>query len=210
VELSSLYFDILKDRLYTAATRSKGRRSAQTALYRLTYALVRLLAPLMSFTTEEVWGHLRKLPGAPASVHLELLPEPDELIEGLTPEDRKRAENWDRLMEIRATVLKSLEAARKEKFIGAPLEAHLHLQASGAMYPLLENYAAKLPELFIVSQVSIEGRSETELSVHVERAAGEKCPRCWKYQRDIGVNPELPQVCGACAGAITENRKNAG
>ena len=152
VDLSSIYFDVLKDRLYTSAARSHARRSAQTALYRLAYALVRLVAPLLAFTTEEVWTHL----GQPDSVHLALFPEPAELTAGITEEQRKRAANWDRLIEVRQDVLKSLEIARQEKFIGAPLEARVHLAADGDLYPLLEEYAQELPGLFIVSQVALD------------------------------------------------------
>ncbi len=206
-ELSALYFDVLKDRLYTTARKSKARRSAQTALYRLTHALLRLLAPLLSFTTEEAWGALRKPAEAPESVHLALLPEPEELSEGIPPEHRERAANWDRLIEIREVVLKSLEAARQEKFIGAPLEARVHLKANGDLYPLLEQYAGQLADLFIVSQVSMEGHSDVRLAVHVDRAAGKKCSRCWKYKDDVGLHPQLPAVCAACAEAVIENLK---
>lgn len=207
-DLSALYFDVLKDRLYTTARTSKARRSAQTTLYRLIYALVRLLAPLMSFTTDEAWGHLRKVPGAPESVHVALLPEPEELSEGIPAEHRERSENWDRLIEVRDIVLKSLEAARQEKFIGAPLDARVHLKANGDLHPLLERYAAQLPDLFIVSQVSMEGHSEAQLAVHVERAEGSKCARCWKYKDDVGLHPQLPGICAACAEAVIENLKS--
>ena len=207
VELSSLYFDILKDRLYTSARKSEARRSAQTALYRLTLALTRLLAPLLSFTTDEVWGHLVKPADAPKSVHLALLPEPGELTAGLSGPHRERARKWDRLMEVREAVLKSLEAAREAKVIGAPLEAQVHLKASGDLYDLLDEYEQQLADLFIVSQVSLEGEGSTELAIHVERATGEKCPRCWKYKEDLGVSQEIPEVCGACAQAIFENLK---
>jgi len=203
-DLSAIYFDVLKDRLYTAAPNSKARRSAQTALYRLAYALVRLLSPILSFTADEVWLHLPKRGGEPESVHLALFPEPGELTEGLKKEHRRRAENWEKLMEVRDNVLKSLEAARQEKFIGAPLEARVHLKADGKLYPLLEEYAVELPALFIVSQVLLESRSETMLSIHVERAAGAKCERCWKYTTDVGSRPELPTVCAACAETVAE------
>ncbi len=135
-----LYFDVLKDRLYTAATKSHARRSAQTALHRLEYALVRLVAPILSFTAEEVWTHM----GRKGSIHLELFPEAAELIEGLPEAHRKRSANWDRLMKVREDVLKSLEEARREKFIGAPLEARVRLTANSDVYPLLQEYAAEL------------------------------------------------------------------
>jgi isoleucyl-tRNA synthetase len=203
-DLSAVYFDILKDRLYTAPPRSKARRSAQTAIWRVAHALVRLLAPVLSFTAEEVWNHLPQLAGAPQSVHLALFPEPGELTAGLGEAERRRAANWERLMEVRENVLRSLEAARQEKFIGAPLEAHVHLKANSDLYPLLEEYAGQLPALFIVSQVSLESHSDTTLAVHVKRAAGVKCERCWKYTLDVGADPELPTVCAACAAAVRE------
>jgi isoleucyl-tRNA synthetase len=206
VDLSAIYFDILKDRLYTSATNSRARRSAQNAIYRLAHALVRLMAPLLSFTCEEVWTHLPKPADAPRSVHLTLFPRPEELTEGLDEERRKAASNWERLMEVREHVLKSLEAARQDKFIGAPLEARVHLKANGELYPLLEQYAAELPALFIVSQVSLEGHADqTQLSIHVDRAQGKKCERCWKYTFDVGSHPDFPTVCSNCAAAILEN-----
>ena len=202
VDLSAVYFDVLKDRLYTSATKSKARRAAQTALYRLLDALVRLLAPIMSFTAEEVWLAL----GRPESVHMAYFPEPAELSNGLDLEARKRTANWDRLMEVRADVLKSLETARNEKLIGAPLEARIHLSADGDLYPLLTEYARELPGLFIVSQVELEPREGGELGVRVERAVGDKCERCWKYTTDVGTDSRYPTVCGSCAQAVDEMR----
>jgi isoleucyl-tRNA synthetase len=202
VDLSSIYFDVLKDRLYTSAPRSHARRSAQTALWRVTWALVRLLAPVLSFTTEEVWDNLRRPAGAPDSVHLALFPEPEELTEGLSAAARERTANWDSLIAVRDTVLKSLEAARQEKFIGAPLEARVRLRAGGDLYTVLQEYGDELPALFIVSQVELEPGGE--LQVDVERAAGSKCERCWKYTQDIGSNSAFPTVCAACAEAVEE------
>jgi isoleucyl-tRNA synthetase len=205
VDLSAIYFDVLKDRLYTAAPRWAARRSAQTALYRLAWALVRLVAPLISFTAEEVWQHLRKPAGAPSSVHLALFPEPEELTAGLTENQRARAGSWGRLIEVRDTVLKSLEAARQEKQIGAPLEACVRLKANGDLLPLLEEYAAELPGLFIVSQVALDrDANDGGLAVQVERAAGVKCERCWKYTSDVGSDAGFPTVCAHCAKAVRE------
>jgi isoleucyl-tRNA synthetase len=205
VDLSSIYFDVLKDRLYTSAARSKSRRSAQTALYRLLDALVRLLAPIMSFTAEEVWLTM----GRPESVHMAFFPEPAELTAGIDETARKRTADWDRLMEVRGDVLKSLETARNEKLIGAPLEARVRLSADGDLFPLLEKYAPELPGLFIVSQVAVEpGTPGGPIGVKIERASGEKCERCWKYTSDVGSNPKYPTVCGACADAVDEMLKN--
>jgi len=199
VDLSALYFDVLKDRLYTAAAKSQARRSAQTALYRVEHALVRLVAPILAFTAEEVWAHM----GRPASVHLELFPEPAELTEGLSDDHRKRSANWDRLIKVREDVLKSLEEARREKFIGAPLEARVRMTANSDLYPLLAEYAAELPALFIVSQVVV-GQDSGPLTVKIERADGIKCERCWKYTTDTGSDPRFPTICGACADAVNE------
>ncbi|MGE5644409.1 MAG: isoleucine--tRNA ligase [Acidobacteriota bacterium] len=204
VDLSAIYFDVLKDRLYTTAPASKARRSAQTALYRVGYALLRLVAPLVSFTAEEVWKYMKKPAGAPDSVHLLLFPEPAELTEGLTAGQREHAKNWDRLIAVRDTVLKSLETARQEKFIGSPLEARVRLRANGDLYPLLEKYAAELPGLFIVSQVALEPQAGEELAVEIGRATGTKCERCWKYTTDTGSDPRFPTICASCAGAVSD------
>ncbi|MGH9666383.1 MAG: class I tRNA ligase family protein, partial [Bryobacteraceae bacterium] len=201
-DLSAVYFDIIKDRLYTSAKRAHARRSAQTALYRLNYALVRLLAPILVFTTEEVWTRMRRPEGAPESVHIALCPEPEEVTGGLSAEHRARLVNWDRLMPVRSAVLKSLEAARQQKSIGAPLEAKVLLSANADMLPLLNEYAPELPALFIVSQVTLAAQDADEVSVRVERADGTKCERCWKYTTDVGSHPEFPGACAACARAV--------
>jgi len=200
VDLSAIYFDVLKDRLYTSAPQSRARRSAQTTLYRLLHAWVRMLAPVLTFTCEEVWGHLQ-LPG---SVHTAEFPKPADLTEGISEGQRKRSENWERLMLVRDVVLKSLEAARQSKFIGAPLEARVRLNADDDLYPLLEEYRRELPGLFIVSQVTLEKSDDVGVSVHVSRAEGAKCERCWKYTTDIGSHSDLPTICGACAAAVVE------
>jgi len=201
VDLSSVYFDVLKDRLYTSSARSKARRSAQTALYRLLDALVRLLAPILSFTAEEVWTHM----GNRGSVHTAYFPEPATLSAGLDDAARKRAANWDRLMEVRGDVLRSLESARNEKLIGAPLEARVRLSANGDLFPLLEQYARELPGLFIVSQVELDNAAAGDLGVTVERAGGQKCERCWKYTYDVGSDSRFPTICAACAKAVEES-----
>jgi isoleucyl-tRNA synthetase len=192
-DLSSLYFDVLKDRLYTAATFSRARRSGQTALYRIHYALVRLIAPLLAFTAEEAWSYTAKPPGAPESVHLALLPEPEEAASGL---DAAKLGEWNSLMEVRARVLKALEEARQQGHIGASLEARVRLAPSD----LLERYAADLPSLFIVSQVALDASD----GVIVERADGSKCERCWKYSTAVGEDPDFPTVCEYCSAALKE------
>lgn len=204
VDLSAIYFEVTRDRLYTSAPQSKARRSAQTALYRITHAMDRLLAPLLTFTTEEVWTHLAKPAGEPASVHLTLFPTRQEILDGIPEVALARLENWEKLMPVREQVLKSLEVARQSKLIGAPLEARIRLQAGDSLLPLLQEYAAELPAFFVVSQVSLENHSLAELGVHVERASGAKCERCWKYTTDTGADPEFPTICAPCAAAVNE------
>jgi isoleucyl-tRNA synthetase len=200
VDLSAVYFDVLKDRLYTSAPKSKARRSAQTTLYRINHALVRLFAPILAFTTEEVWSFL----GESGTVHTAHFPELIELTGGITGEQRAHAEQWNQLIEVRESVLKTLERARQEKTIGAPLEAHVSLTANKELAPLLEEYRKELPGLFIVSQVSLNNGSQSGLEVRVERAAGEKCERCWKYLPDVGSDPSWPTICTSCAEAVEE------
>src|SRR3984893_13736190 len=152
VDLSAFYFDILKDRLYTFAAKSSARRSAQTAMYRIASALARLLAPILVFTTDEVWRYLPREAGAPAEVHLSLFPRPDECLR--RPDEALEA-RWSNLLEVRNAVLKSLEQARSAKEINSGLEARVELSADSKLAPLLRDYAAWLPALFIVSQVEL-------------------------------------------------------
>ncbi len=191
-DLSARYFDILKDRLYTAATSSRARRSGQTALYKINYALVRLIAPLLAFTAEEVWSHTSKPSGAAESVHLALLPEPEEVASGLPA---ARLAEWDRLMEVRDVVLKALEEARQAKLIGTSLEARVRLQG-------YREFETELPSVFIVSQVMLEPGEE--LRAIIERADGVKCERCWKYSTAVGQDADFPTVCDSCSAALKD------
>jgi isoleucyl-tRNA synthetase len=200
-DLSALYIDVLKDRLYTAAPRSKARRSGQTALYRVHYALTRLAAPILAFTTEEIWGYTAKPADAPESVHLSLLPEPGEVTIGFSDVQRAKLAEWDKLMEVREPVLKALEEARQAKLIGKSLEARVRIAVPAADLVVLKAHASALPELFIVSQVEL---AQGELKVTVDRAAGEKCERCWKYSTAVGQDERFPTVCDTCGGALRE------
>jgi isoleucyl-tRNA synthetase len=203
-DLSSLYFDVSKDRLYTSGPTSEARRSGQTALYRLNLALARLLSPVLSFTCEEVWQHTRHTAGAAASVHMDLFPKPEDLSAGITASQREQATDWDRLVPVRNQVLKALDIARDEKIIGSSLEAAVTLAAGGDLYPLLEKLATDLPSFFIVSQVSLKLATTDTLEVQVDRASGHKCERCWKYTNDVGSDTELATVCASCAKIVRE------
>jgi len=210
VELSAFYFDIAKDCLYTAAPNSRARRSVQTALFRIADALVRLVAPLLCFTAEEVWSYLPGRPADIGSVHLATFPDTAELTGELSMAQKERLQNWDRLTAVREEVLKALETARREKFIGHPLEAKVELAAEGDWAKLLEEYKASLPMLFIVSQVhladgSLPGATESlirGLQVAVRRAAGSKCERCWNYSTQVGQDKYFPSLCERCSPVV--------
>ena len=205
-DLSNVYFDIIKDRLYTLAIGSRERRSAQTAVWRIGNALFRLMAPILAFTADEAWSYFRKPEGAPESIHLALFPTAGEVTLGLPEAARGRTAQWDALMTIRTEVLKSLEAARQSKVIGKPTEASITLAAGAEIYPLLKQYEAQLPELFIVSQVVLSEGDATV--VQVERASGTKCQRCWKFKADIGGHAAFPTLCASCAHVVETDYPN--
>jgi isoleucyl-tRNA synthetase len=206
VDLSAFYFDILKDRLYTFAPRNRARRSAQTAVYRVANALLRLVAPILVFTAEEVWREYPR--GADASdresVHLALFPSPADLGAPLEPAVRA---NWDRLLEVRAEVMRALEPARNAKTISSGLEAKVYLATGGDLAPLIAKYSASLPALFLVSQVELETPQPAQpqgIAVRIERAEGAKCERCWNYSIHVGENAAYPTICERCTAALAE------
>ena len=202
VEMSALYFDILKDRLYTFSTHSTGRRSAQTTLYEILKALTSLMAPILSFTTEEVWKYIPAESEKAESVHFTQFPEfkNDYLDEALN-------EKWERLLEIRAVVTKALEEARKEKTIGLSLDAQVHLYLSEKILNFLQPYQEDLKSIFIVSSVILHPgaagtKDEKEVRAEVRRADGKKCERCWNYDVNVGLHTEHPTLCQRCVEAI--------
>ena len=210
VELSAFYADIVKDRLYTFAPSSLGRRSAQTALWRICEAMVRLLAPIMSFTCDEVWQHLGAIQAREESVHLARFPGPADVLGSgaVSAEDAQQLQEWTTLRSVRDQVLKALEEARNQKQIGKSLEAQVKLVASDALHPVLDRHKDELRYLFIVSQVTLEkspsGNGTHPLAVEVSKAAGEKCERCWNYSVQVGKDKEYPTVCERCAPVLKE------
>ena len=193
VDLSSVYFDILKDRLYCDGEDWPERRAAQTVLYFLVRDVTRALAPILSFTAEEAFEHLREEhPGAGLadSVFLAGLPEPEPGFE---------APDLSRLLELRQAVLAPLEEARREKRIGASLAARVTLTAEGDDLKLLTAHEAFLPKLFIVSQVDL---AEGPFSVTIDGARGAKCVRCWTFSEALGTDPAHPELCPRCARAV--------
>jgi isoleucyl-tRNA synthetase len=244
VTLSARYFDIIKDRLYTSAPKSEARRSAQTALNHIADALARLLAPVLSFTADEIWENLPEVrtrraaapavgdgvaagagegvvvaaggaaegadegAGVPASVHVAEFP-----LALSVGRDAGLLERWARLFEVRDVVLGVLEEARTAKLIGSSLEAHVRLEARRKTFELLASYRGELRYLFIVSQVALtllEEEAGEEVRVTVERAAGQKCERCWNYSTYVGEFTRYPTACERCVEALAEIEAEGG
>ena len=201
VDLSALYADVLKDRLYTFAPNSAARRAAQTVLWKIADALARLVAPILSFLADEVWQYLPSDTKRDASVHTTLFPAPDELAPA--SQDALLAD-WAQLLAIRETALRSLEEARQQKRIGKALEAKLTLELPAEPLKIAQRYESSLKELFNVSQVELASTAGEEVRATTTDADGAKCTRCWNYRTDIGVDPRWVTVCGRCAGALDE------
>jgi isoleucyl-tRNA synthetase len=199
VDLSAFYLDVLKDRMYTFAPTSHERRSAQTVLWKITEALVRLVAPILSFTADEVWEYLPAVEGREASVHLALFPKPEEVF---SEDPTKLLEEWKQIFAVRDEALRVLEEARQNKIIGKGLEAELEITASGKQLTLLKRHAAGLKEVINVSGVHvIEG---AELTVKALPASGHKCARCWNFMPEVGDYGIWQNVCTRCQSALTE------
>ncbi|MFH0871049.1 MAG: isoleucine--tRNA ligase [bacterium] len=204
-DLSAFYLDVLKDRIYIAKADSPLRRAAQTTLYEVLVTLTKLIAPVLSFTAEEVWQQIPKGPQDPESVHLCVFPESQE---GYL--DEELAERWKRLLTVRDEVLAALEGARKEKLIGNSLEAEVKIRANHLLYDLLSRHEGELAALFIVSRVGLipAGPGETEegreLEVRVNRVKGERCERCWNYSEALGRDPSHPTLCPRCTAVMRQ------
>jgi len=204
VDMSNFYLDILKDRLYTFSAASTERRAAQWVLREILTSMTGLMAPVLSFTAEEIWGYLDRTPAD--SVLLSEFPvaNGDYVNDGLE-------EKWAKLISVRDEVLKALETKRRDKFIGNSLEAMVTLHISDKdLHSLISGYVGFLPTLFIVSQAALEssgqGESKAEeiegLSISVSKAQGGKCQRCWNYSITVGDAQGKPEICSRCAAAI--------
>ena len=208
VDLSALYLDVIKDRLYTSAPTDPRRRAAQTTCYDIFRALARMMAPILTFTSEEAW---RYVPGARAeSVHLERFPEvPVEWLD-----DTLDAE-WSRLLEVRREIAKALETARAQGLIGSGLEAAVTIAAAPEDLPeLLRRKRDLLPTLLIVSQVGFDRPASKPAVVHesqeipglvigIDRARGRKCERCWMWTERVGESAAHPGLCERCLPIVT-------
>ena len=214
VDLSAQYLDIVKDRLYCEGTKSKTRRAAQTTLARILDVLVHLMAPILSFTAEEIWNYLPDKKQRPGSVFLSQIPTPDTSLV-----DQGLADKWDRIFKERSEVLKALEQARNAGIIGHSLDAKVMFEPrngdqSSILRQLVESDQVRLQDLLIVSQATVAHASGSAVEVSgydtnllncrimVNKADGAKCERCWKYDTEVGKDPTHPSVCARCAKVL--------
>jgi len=202
VELSSIYLDVIKDRLYVEAPDSTARRSAQTVIHEILLALVKVLAPILTYTTEEAYGHLSEEDRKYLTIQAETWPQyREELI------DEKLMKDFEELLQIRETVLKELEEARQKGLIGHSLDAKVEITPhTKRNKELLNNYENILEDLFIVSQVSILEADDNQksLGVSIKKAEGKKCQRCWKYHPQTGEDERYPNTCPRCSAVLSK------
>jgi isoleucyl-tRNA synthetase len=198
VEMSSIYMDVLKDRMYCDAKDSRSRRSAQTAMYRILDCLIRMLAPVLVHTAEEVWAAMRFKSQAVESVHLADMPKVDELIDLVSAEAK-----WQKIMELRDEVLRVLEGLRKDKKIASNQQACVAVncgdeELAGILSDFgLEHFAA----LCIVSEVKLQ-KAVGRISVVAQKSTYQKCQRCWNYWPSVGADGEYPDLCERCTKVV--------
>ena len=208
VDMSAFYLDILKDRLYTARTASVERRSGQTAMHKILSSVVRLMAPVLSFTADEIWGYMQEGKAVP-SVFLADFPKVEQQFL-----DDALGSRWEQLQAVRGEAAKVLEALRKDKKIGHSLDAQVTLYAGEGLVDLLKQYERDLAFIFIVSQADVARAEEAPadaftsdmvkgLRIAAGPAKGQKCGRCWMYQESVGTVADHPQICSRCAANLT-------
>jgi isoleucyl-tRNA synthetase len=203
VDLSALYLDVLKDRLYTTKAKSMARRSGQTAMFTILKAMTQFLAPILTFTAEEVWAAMPAWKGKEASVHLTQFPQVNDQYF-----NADLGERWKAMTDAKAEIAKAIERARKEKVIGHSLDARITIAAPEKMRVLMASHLEDLRALLIVSQLQLADEKEITkpykseeikgLFVGVEKARGVKCERCWIYEESVGSDAKHPTVCGRC------------
>lgn len=200
VDMSNFYLDALKDRLYVERADSQTRRAAQTAIYRILHALTRLIAPILAFTADEIWGFMpHTAQDDTRNVVFNPIPEP------AFSEDADFMARWEKIHAVRDDVKKALEMARTEKVIGASLDAKVTIGASGEMLSFLRSVETLLPKVFIVSELELTEDTqngftgESGVAVTVQHAGGCKCERCWSFSDTVGQNPAHQTLCARCA-----------
>ncbi|MBW1914710.1 MAG: isoleucine--tRNA ligase [Deltaproteobacteria bacterium] len=208
IDLSSFYLDIIKDRLYVSPPESRARRSAQTVMNEILNVVVRLMAPVLSFTADEIWQFMDDTNKA-SSVHTcEFIPVKEEFI------NSELAEKWEEILKVRKEITKVIEVARKDKVIGHSLDVSLILGLSSELEDMLTPYKDQLRSIFIVSSVrilpeaEIDGGSQSEeikgLKIKVESSIDAKCERCWIYDPTVGQDKSHTTICERCSGALKE------
>lgn len=206
VDMSNFYLDVLKDRLYVEKTDSATRRAAQTAIFTILSAITRMLAPILVFTSDEIWKTMPHRPEENAE-HVLYNDMPEKT--GIDA-DEEFVAKWDKIHQIRDDVKKALEITRKNKVIGASLDAKVVLHCSGELYDFAKSVEETLPAVLIVSQASVvkdgkgafQGEQLPGLSIDVSHAEGKKCARCWSYRDSVGSDPEHPDICSRCAQVL--------
>jgi isoleucyl-tRNA synthetase len=209
LDLSAFYLDILKDRLYTSPPQSMERKSAQTVLHMTLDGIARLMAPILPFTSDEIWQFMPTRASKESNIHLSLLPEANADFK-----DDALADRWEFLLKIRGEATKALEAARGQKLIGHPLDAAVTISVPGDAYDKLQSFAADLRSLLIVSQASLVKDEALEnafrsddvdgLLIGVAPAPGDKCERCWVHDTTVGNHSEQPTICQRCQDALEQ------
>ncbi|MBQ9742686.1 MAG: isoleucine--tRNA ligase [Ruminococcus sp.] len=198
VDMSNFYLDVLKDRLYTEKADSLSRRAAQTTIFIILDSMTRMLAPILAYTSDEIWKYMPHCSDAdPECVLFNQMPDTIDINL-----EADFIANWDKIHELRDTVKKQLEVSIKEKMIKSSLEASVTLLASGSEYDFIKSVENELAAAFIVSEVVVEKKDEGELQVTVCHAEGEKCERCWAYSKTVGDNSEHPTLCARCSSVI--------
>ncbi len=200
-DMSSFYLDIIKDRLYSLKADSKERRSAQTTMYIILNSLVRILAPLTSFTAEEIWKYIPKT----EDMNVESVMLTDYPTVNDKYENKELREKWEKIVDIKEIVSKKLEEARAQKIIGHSLNAKVILYAEGNLYNFIRDNLKLLQSVFIISMLEVEENkrdAEVKLGVKIEQAEGKKCERCWMYSTTVGEDKEHPTICNRCSKVL--------
>ena len=205
VDMSNFYLDVLKDRLYCDKTDGISRRAAQSAMYIILNSLTRMLAPILAFTAEEIWQSMPHLESENTeNVLLNDMPSKEEIAAEAGFMDK-----WERIHAVKDAVKKQLEELRSQKVIGSSLDAEVKLFADGELYEFLGSVEAILPQVLIVSKVSVVkgngGKCDEELKelgIEAAKAGGAKCARCWTYSDSVGCDAEHPEICERCAAVV--------
>ena len=210
VDLSSLYCDILKDRLYCDSVNGSKRRTSQSVLFKMLKEICIMIAPILSVTAEEIWRFMPSWDGKSESVFLEKMPQHNSAFR-----DEGLFESFNEFLRLREDVSKALELARKEKLIGQSLEAKVLLHENDKACEILKRWKNDLPFYFITSQVELtmdkpnssvnyQGENIKTLRVSVEKAPFHKCARCWNFRESVGSHRTYPDLCNRCSGVMEE------